>query len=177
MSTEVEVIRYFEEQNKVVELYAKGYRESDIQKQLGLERRKIDDHLAEFRDYAKQDRVIRERAKEVVLIVDQHYNDLSKGMHENVEEADLAGDYKAALSGRKMIADVEAKRVELLAKAGILADSTIGDQIAEQEENTKILVGILQNIAKKYPDVAKEISFELSKVSGKVEPVRVVDQK
>lgn len=171
MSSELEVIRYYEKQNEIVDLYVKGYRVIDIQKATGMKRDDIEKHLAEFRDYASQDKAIRERAKEVVLATDFHYASIVKELYSSVEAADLNDDYKARMTGLKLIADVEAKKVELLSKAGMLADNTIGDQIAETEKKQEILIGILRMISSKYPKIGMEISKELSKVTGTVEGV------
>lgn len=173
-NNELELQRLYEQQQSVVLLYTKGFNFNEIQKQTGLRRKEIERHLETFRDYAKQDKAIRERSKEIVLMVDAHYSHIINGMHGNVEQANLDGDYKASLGGYKMIADVEAKRVELLSKAGMLADSALGDQIAENEEKQKILIDILKDISEKYPKIGKEIADRLTQVTNTIQPVRVV---
>lgn len=172
-NAELELARYYQRQQDVVEQYAKGERVLDIQKTTGLPIKEIEQHLQEFREYAKQDRVIRERAKEIVLVVDQHYSDIIRRLHKAIEEANNADDYKAVMAGLKMTADAEAKRVELLAKAGVLADNTIGDQIAEAEEKQAILIGILKNVTGKCQHCKLEVAKELSRVTNKVEGVVV----
>lgn len=171
MSTELDTIRYFEDQNRIVKMHVKGVPIGDIQKATGLPRKQVEEHLAGFKKYAAQDKVIRERARGIVLELDTHYGMIIQDAYDAIEELKLKDDTKSVLSGLKIVADIEAKRMELLAKAGLLADNTMGDQIAESERKQEILVGILKGIAAKHPEIAREIAMELSKVSNEVEPI------
>lgn len=175
MTTELDVLRYQEEQEKIVSMRARGVPLSEIQKQTGLTRREVEQHLADFRDFARNDKYMVARSREVVLTVDQHYSDIIQRYYTALEEADLADDYKAKMTGLSALAKIESDRVEFLRKAGLIAESHVGDMVAAAEEKQAILVGILKNIAKKYPEVAREITYELSKVTGEVEPVRIVN--
>lgn len=171
MSTELETIKYFEEQNKIVSMYVKGSTLNEIQRMTGLTRAQVDHHLAEFKNYASQDKAIRTRAKGIVLELDTHYGMIISDAYDSIEELKLKDDPKSVLSGLKIVADIEAKRMELLSKAGLLAENTIGDQIAESERKQEVLVGILRGIAKKHPEIAREIGQELSKVTGDIEAI------
>jgi hypothetical protein len=173
MSTELEIIRAAEEQEKVVSMYARGKSLSDIQKQTGLKRSQIEQHLADFRDFARNDKFMVARSREVVLVVDKHYADIVDQFYDAIEEAKLKDDHKAVMSGLSSVAKIESDRVEFLRKAGLIAETHVGDMIADAEHKQEILVGILKRVAEKYPDVAREISVELSKVTGEVQPIRV----
>lgn len=175
MSTELEVQRHYERMEEIVKLYAQGNRLSDIQRITGLKRSEIEGHLKEFREYAEQDRVIRERAKEVVLVVDTHYSHIVGELYKAAEEADLNSDYKTKITALKTIADVEAKKVELLQKAGILAQNTIGDQIVESEKKQAALIKILKEVSSKCNNCKVEVAKRLSGVTGKIEPITVID--
>lgn len=171
--TEADIIRYYDEQNEIVLLHVKGHTVPEMVRLTGHSRKVIEKYLADFKEYAAQDKAIRLRAKDIVLSVDTHYADILKNLYKNVEAAEFNDDYKAALSGLKMIADTEAKRVELLAKAGLLADNTIGDMIAESEKKQSILVEILKEISRENPDIGRKIQKRLSEVTGKLEGVIV----
>lgn len=171
--TEADILRRYDEQQEVVLLYVKGHTVPEIMRLTGMKRLSVEEHLKDFRDYAAQDKVIRTRAKDIVLSVDTHYSDIIKALYRNIEAAEFKDDPKAAMAGLKMVADAEAKRVELLAKAGLLADNTIGDQIAEMERKQSILVEILREISRKHPDIGREIQGRLSDVTGKTEGVVV----
>lgn len=171
--TEADVLRRYDEQQEIVLLYVKGHTVPEIVRLTGMKRVLVEQHLQDFRDYAAQDRAIRTRAKDIVLSVDTHYSDIIKALYRNIEAAEFNSDPKAAMAGLKMVADAEAKRVDLLAKAGMLADNTIGDQIAEMERKQVILVEILREISRKHPSIGKEIQGRLSEVTGKTEGVVV----
>lgn len=171
--TEADIMRRYDEQQEIVLLYVKGHTVPEIVRLSGMKRTQVEEHLKDFREYASQDKAIRIRAKDIVLSVDTHYSDLIKGLYRNIEASEFKDDPKAAMSGLKMIADVEAKRVELLSKAGLLADNTIGDQIAESERKQAILVDILKDISKKYPNIGREIQGRLADITGRTEGVVV----
>lgn len=170
-----ELEEYAEQQAKIVSMHAKGYSDSEIRKETGLTLQKVREYLADFRDFARNDKYMAARSREVVLTVDQHYSDILKQMYESIDEAQINGDYKARMAGLKDVAKIESDRVAFLQKAGLVADNHVGDMIAQAEEQKEILVGILKNIARKYPDIAREIASELSKLTGKVEAVRIDD--
>jgi hypothetical protein len=171
--TEADILRSYDEQQEIVLLYVKGHTVPEIVRLTGMRRASVEKHLQDFRDYAAQDKVIRTRAKDIVLSVDTHYSDIIKALYRNIEAAEFKDDPKAAMAGLKMVADAEAKRVDLLAKAGLLADNTIGDQIAEMERKQAILVEILREISRKHPAIGREIQGRLSEVTGKTEGVVV----
>lgn len=171
--TEADVLRRYDEQQEIVLLYVKGHTVPEIVRLTGMARASVEQHLTDFRDFAAQDRAIRTRAKDIVLSVDTHYSDIIKAMYRNIEAAEFKDDPKAAMAGLKMVADAEAKRVDLLAKAGMLADNTIGDQIAEMERKQAILVEILKEITRKHPAIGREIQGRLSEVTGRTEGVVV----
>lgn len=171
--TEADILRRYDEQQEIVLLYVKGHTVPEIVRLTGMQRTKVEQHLADFRDYAAQDKAIRTRAKDIVLSVDTHYSDIIKALYRNIEAAEFNNDPKAAMAGLKMVADAEAKRVDLLAKAGMLADNTIGDQIAEMERKQAILVEILKEITRKYPNIGREIQGRLADVTGRTEGVVV----
>lgn len=171
--TEADVMKRYDEQQEIVLLYVKGHTVQEIVRLTGMRRVQVEEHLKDFREYAAQDKAIRTRAKDIVLSVDTHYSDIIKRLYTNIEALEFSGDPKAAMSGLKMVADAEAKRVELLSKAGLLADNTIGDQIAEMERKQQILVEILREITRKYPNIGREIQGRLSEVTGKTEGVVV----
>lgn len=172
-SNEAEIMRYYDDQGEVVLLHVKGHTVPEIVRLTGNNRRQVEKYLAEFKEYAAQDKAIRLRAKDVVLSVDTHYADIIKNLYKNVEAAEFNDDYKSAMTGLKMVADAEAKRVDLLAKAGLLADNTIGDMIAESEKKQSILVEILKEISRENPEIGRKIQKRLSEVTGKVEGVIV----
>lgn len=168
-----ELDEYAEEQAKIVGMHAKGYSESQIRKETGLTLHQVRQYLADFKDFARNDKYMSARSREVVLTVDQHYSEIIREMYDAIEEAKINGQTAVRIAGLKDVAKIENDRVAFLQKAGLVADNHVGDMIAQAEEQKEILIGILKNIAAKYPDIAREIASELSKLTGKVEAVRV----
>lgn len=168
MSTELDVLRHAELQDKVVSLYARSTKISEIVKQTGLTKRQVEDMLVDFKRYALQDRVLREMSRETVIKTREHYDDIIQQLYSAIALAEDSGDYKSHMQGLKMLADVEKQRVDFMQKAGMLADNEIGQQLVEAEERHTILIEILKKIMKKYPNVGLEIQDELAQVSGEV---------
>lgn len=170
-STELDVIRRAEKEAQVVSMYARACPVVQIVKETGLTKKQVDDLLAEFKQYAMQDKVLREMSRETVLKTRQHYDDLIQQLYSAVAYADDAGDYKAQMQGIKAIADIEKQRVDFMQKAGMLADNELGEQLMEAEHKHEIIIGILRLISKKYPDIGLEIQGMLKEATGVLEGV------
>lgn len=171
MSTELDIIRRAEQEAKVVSLYASTYPVSEIIKQTGLKKSEIDEILRGFREYAKQDKVLREMSRETVLKTAYHYDQLIQKLYDAVAIANDNGDYKAEMSGIKAIADIEKQRVDFMQKAGMLADNEIGDQLIESERKQQLIIDILKDISKQYPKIGLEIQVRLKELTGVLEGV------
>lgn len=171
MTTELDVIRRAEQEDKVISMYARAYTPSQISKSTGLTVKEINQVLASFKQYAMQDKVLREMSRETVLKTRQHYDDLINQMYAAVELAESEGDYNAVMKGIKAIADIEKQRVDFMQKAGMLADNEIGDQLIESERKQQIILDILRELSKKYPKIGLEFQERLREVTGVVEGV------
>jgi hypothetical protein len=178
MSTELDIVKYAQQQDKVVSLWARGHKVSDIMSQTGLQKRQVDEMIADYKKYAQQDRFIREMSRDTLIKTRQHYDDILEQMYSAVAEAEDAGDYKTRIQGLKSIADIENQRVNFMQKAGMLADNEIGSQLAEYEQNQEIIMNILKKVAKEHPEVGLYIQTELSRITGVIEgvPSERVDQ-
>ena len=71
----------------------------------------------------------------------------------------------------KLIADIEAKRIEMLNKAGVLEANSMADQIIETERKQAILVEILRDVTAKCQNCKWEVAQRLSEVTGRVEQI------
>jgi myo-inositol catabolism protein IolC len=171
MSTELDVIRHAELQQTVLSMYASCKPIIEIVKATGLTKRQIDDMLVDYKQYAMQDKVLREMSRETVLKTRQHYDDLINRMYDVLAEADDNGDYKTKQTTIKAIADIEKQRVDFMQKAGMLADNELGEQLMEAERKHDIIIGILRDISKRYPDVGLEIQDALRQATGVLEGV------
>lgn len=166
MSTELDVIRYHEKMDEVVSLYARGAKPSEIIRETGVSKKDLDKMLADFRDYSLQDKALRERARETLLKTQLHYDAIVAEMYEAMQDAKLSGKTREWIAANKAIADIEKQRVDFMQKAGMMVDNELSEQLIEHERKQQIMVDILQDISKKYPDVGREIQKRLSEVAG-----------
>jgi len=158
-------------QQKILDRYVKGESEQSIARALGLKRVEVKEHLDEWRQVAVNNPAIMDRAKEALAAMDKHYNMIIEGLWESVEEA--GDDYKAKGALYKNLADIEAKRQEVLQKAGILNDNEISDQLAEAEEQFEKIKTILREVSSKCPRCRQEIAERMKELSGKEDPLVV----
>jgi intein-encoded DNA endonuclease-like protein len=171
MSNELDVIRQAEKESQVISLYASTYDTAHIIKETGLKKSQIEEILRSYRQYAMQDKVLREMSRETVIKTKLHYDQLIQKMYDAVAVANDNGDYKSEMQGVKAIADIEKQRVDFMQKAGMLADNEIGDQIVESERKQRIIIDILKDISKQYPKIGLEIQERLKEVTGVLEGV------
>lgn len=174
MSTDIEVADGFDRMNKVVELTLKGFSPSDIAKELEMKRAEVLNLIDEWKDYAKNDKSIQERARESLVAADQHFAMLINKAWETVEQSDSVADLRSKVASLKLVSDIQSKQMEMLQKAGLLDNEEIGARIAESEEKQEILVGILRDVTSKCPNCRKEVASRLSRISGTVEPIHII---
>jgi bacterioferritin (cytochrome b1) len=174
MAKEIELLDRYEQINAVAQMYIKGTTNpTTIAKELGIKRAEALDLIAEWRDIAKSNDDIREQASEALQAGIQHYSMIVERFWETVEQADTNQDYKTKNAVLKNIADVEAKKIDMLQKAGLYDDASIGDELAEMEEKQAILVSILKEVTSNCDHCKIEVARRLSKVTGKAEPVTI----
>lgn len=174
MAKDIELLDRYEQINKVAQMYIKGTTNpTTISKELGIKRAEAISLIEEWRDIARGNDDIREQAAEALQQGIQHYSIIVERFWETVEQADVAADYKTKNSVLKNIADVEAKKIDMLQKAGLYDDASMGDELAEMEEKQAILISILKEVTASCDHCKLEVARRLSKVTGKAEPVDV----
>lgn len=171
---EIELAGQFDQMNKVVEELLKGNTPNQIAKSQGLTRVQVENHIKTWKEFVQDNKAIRERAKEALAGADEHYNLLIKESWDTVNEANNTGELGVKNVAIKIIADIEAKRIDMLNKAGVLEDSSMADQILESERKQEVLVGILKDVTANCDKCKWEVSKRLSEVTGKLEAV-VID--
>ncbi|UUG69416.1 hypothetical protein SEA_SHAM_81 [Streptomyces phage Sham] len=174
MAKDIELLDRYEQINKVAQMYIKGTTNpTTISKELGIKRAEAISLIEEWREIARGNDDIREQAAEALQAGIQHYSMIVERFWETVEQADVAADYKTKNAVLKNIADVEAKKIDMLQKAGLYDDAAMGDEIAEMEEKQAILISILKEVTANCDHCKLEVARRLSKVTGKAEPVNV----
>jgi hypothetical protein len=173
--SEIEVAGQFDQMNKVVEELLKGNTPAQIARNLELTRVQVDTHIKTWKVFVHDNNAVRERAKEALAGADEHYNMLIKEAWKTVEQADAQEALNVKSQTLKLIADIEAKRIDMLNKAGVLEDNSMADQILETERKQDILVGILKDVTSNCDHCKWEVSRRLSQVTGQLEAVEVND--
>lgn len=152
MAKELEQIDRWKLQNDVVTLYLKGEMPWNIAKLLSMKTPEVKSILDDWRKYAQNDTEIKGRAREALIGMDEHYNMIIKKLWESVDECDLSGDIKTKASILKSIADIEAKRLDSLQKAGLLDDQKLGDQVAETNAKLEAVKQLLKEVPAQCPN-------------------------
>lgn len=173
MDNEIEVAGKFDQMNKVVEELLKGNTPAAIARNLELTRVQVENHIQTWKEFVHNNNAIRDRAKEALAGADEHYNMLIKEAWVTVNQADAADALSVKAQTLKLISDIEAKRIDMLNKAGVLEDNSMADQILESERKQDILVGILKEVTAKCEHCKWEVSKRLSEVTGQIEAVIV----
>lgn len=171
MDNSVELAGQFDQMNKVVEELLKGNSPAQIARTLELTRLQVDNHIKTWKVFVHDNNAIRERAKEALAGADEHYNMIIKEAWNTINQADAQDALSVKSQTLKLIADVEAKRIDMLNKAGVLEDNTLADQLLETERKQDVLVGILKDVTANCDHCKWEVSRRLSQVTGQVEAV------
>ncbi len=174
MTTDNEIVQHLDEINKVVEEYLKGNDPTSISKQLEMPRTRVVAHLNEWRIMASANDAIRARAKEALVGADTHYTKLINQAYEVIDEAGLTSNLSAKNTAIKLVMDIEAKRIDMLQKAGLLENKELAEEMVEIERRQEVLVGILRDIASEHPEVRDLIMSRLSTVAKEGEVITVV---
>ena len=173
MDNEIEVAGQFDQMNKVVEELLKGNSPAQIVRSLGLTRVQVDNYIDAWKGFVHDNTAIRERAKEALAGADEHYNMLIKEAWDVVNEAGVAAELNTKNAALKLIADIEAKRIDMLNKAGVLENDSMASEILESERKQELLVNILKEVTANCDKCKWEVARRLSEVTGQVEAVSV----
>lgn len=168
MSAELDLVKHLDLVNKVASEYLKGNDPTEISNSLDIPRVKVVNLLNDWRSMVANNEAIHSRAREALVGADQHYSSLIKKSYEVIDSADMSSNLSAKTAAIKLIADIEARRIDMLQKAGLLDNKEIAEQITQMEQKQEILIKILKEVATKYPDARDEIMRRLSEIKNEV---------
>jgi hypothetical protein len=174
MSTEDNLIEHLDKVNKVVEEYLKGSEATQISKELDIPRQKVVTYINEWKQMASDNAAIRARAKEALVGADTHYNKLINKAYEVIDDATTTANLSAKTAAIKLVLDIEARRIDMLQKAGLLENKELAEEMLEIERKQEVLVNILKDIASEHPQIRDEIMRRLSSVSKDKEVITIV---
>lgn len=172
LSNEIELRERIEIMDKIANLWITGTRNpGTIAKQLKMSRAEVLEYIEEYKAIIRDDDEVKARAKEALYEADSALHLVNE---ENWGIVKVEMDNKVKATVLKNIADIEAKRVELLQKAGLYDDAALGDELAAMEEKQQILIGIIKEVTSHCPSCKIEVARRLAKVTGQPSPV-VID--
>jgi NADH:ubiquinone oxidoreductase subunit E len=174
MSTEDNLIEHLDKVNRVVEEYLKGSEATQISKELDIPRQKVVGYINEWKQMASDNAAIRARAKEALVGADTHYNKLISKAYEVIDDATTTANLSAKTAAIKLVLDIEARRIDMLQKAGLLENKELAEEMLEIERKQEVLVNILKDIASEHPQIRDEIMRRLSAVSKDKEVITIV---
>lgn len=166
----------FEQMNQVVELWVRNVNPTKIAKELGIRRVDVLEHIDTWKKTAVGSDRMRNRVEELLATTDEHYSDLIREARKNLDE--INGQLEPGhqmLAQRtatiKVIADLEATRIDIMQKAGLLDMNEMGDQMAEIEDKQRKLMAILQEVSAQCPNCKNEVARRISQITGKAQPL------
>lgn len=162
-------------------LFVQSKNETQIAKELGIPRKNVVEHIKEWRESAQGSTFMKERVTDLLALFDEHNSRIIAEYYKIVKEVNdaLAGaDTKevASLLGQKnqalsKILDSEAKRIDVLQKAGLLEAADLGDQFADQEAKQQQLMDILREVSYDCSRCKMEVANRLAAITGKAEVI------
>lgn len=170
-----DLVKHLDDVNAVASEYLKGMNPTDISRELDIPRSRVMSLLSDWRKMAASNEAIHARAREALAAMDQHYGTLIKKAYEVIEVADQNANLGAKTTAIKLIADIEAKRLDMLHRAGLLDNKEIAEELATMERKHEIIMNILKDIAAKYPEIRNDVMSRLSEASRSSEVVVIDD--
>lgn len=167
-----DLVQQVDEMNDVIGLLMKQYNPTQIARQLDIPRARVLSHIDNWKNYVSNEADIKEKAKETLARVDEHYNQIIKELWKQYEEADSNAAVKDATGALKVLAQVEKDRANLYQAAGITADDKLTEQLMETERRQEILMQVLREID--CPKCRVQIRKRLAEVTNQAEVIEVV---
>jgi hypothetical protein len=171
VSNETDLVKHLDLVNSVASEYLKGSDASEISRSLAIPRARVVHLLDDWRKLASNNEAIHARAREALAGADQHYSGLIKKAYEVIESADQSANLGAKTTAIKLIADIEAKRLDMLHRAGLLDNKEVAEELASMEKKHEVLINILNDVSSKHPEIRDEILYRLSEVTRGLEVV------
>lgn len=156
----------------------KGLSEFQTARKVGLKVVEVRALWQQYKERLEADTFARDAARDHLNLMVKQYDELIARLHQNLDDLSVL-EYDEKISAQintttKNIGEMQAKRVDLLQKAGLLDAHDLGDELAEREEREAMILDILRN------DLCTECQIhvrdKLTRLSGNVEGT-VVDSE
>jgi hypothetical protein len=166
-----DLVKHLDDVNAVAAEYLKGLDSAQISRELDIPRTRVNALLNDWRQLASSNEAIHARAREALAGADQHYSSLIRKAYEVIDSADQISNLGAKTTAIKLITDIEAKRIDMLQRAGLLDNKEIAEELSVMERKHEILINILKDVAQNHPEIRNEIMTRLSEASRSSEVV------
>jgi hypothetical protein len=168
--SEIEIVDRMESINRVAEEFLRGNTNpAAIAKITGMKKTEVQEYLDEWKTIIHSDRQVQIRDREALSGADQHYSMLIKEAWAVVEEADRSAQLSQKTAALKLIADIQAKQMDMLQKAGMLDNNELAEKVVETEDKQKLLVEIIRDTVSACERCKPLVFGKLSKVTGQAE--------
>ena len=173
-NNELELLHeHMDEMNAIMVEKWKGKTISEIAAALKKPRQRVKEMIDEWGAVASRNDVVRTRAREALATADAHYSKLVGHAYEVMEDADSNANLTAKTNAIKLIADMEARRIDMLQKSGLLENKELADEMMETQKRQKALESILKEVVADCSHCRTEVLNRLSAMSGPDEAVVV----
>lgn len=167
----------FKQMESVASHMLKGHTEFKTARDLGLKVVEVRALWDSYKERLENDSFSRDAARDHLNLMIVQYDNLLTGLHANLNDLDdLVYDEKISaqrVATARTIADLQAKRVDLLQKAGLLDQGDLGDELAEREKQEAALLDILRNDL--CDNCRAVVAVKLQKISKQVEVTEVFE--
>lgn len=161
----------------IVKLKAQGQNFTAIAKALGIKRAEAIALYDQWNVVATSDPVVRQMGRDAVAEMNEHFNVLLVEQHDVIEEAKMIDGHeglKIRNTALKNSAEISAKRVDFLQRAGLIEDAAMAEQLAQMDEKAQAIKELLQNVAREYPQTREMITTGLGRIFNQPTGVVVV---
>lgn len=178
----------FEHMEEVAKRHLKGHSALKIARDMGIKVVEVTHNIEQWREIVRADMDSRDAARDHLNEMVQRFEGLIAVLSKNLDdlrEYDYESSSKTAskfeaISGQinttvRNIADLDAKRVDLLQKAGLLDNAELGNELAEREAREEALINILRNDL--CADCRMTVARKLQAITNQVEAVAVYDHE
>lgn len=160
---------------KVVDLDLQGNTPAAIAKQLKIGRLEVKKLLEDYRLALSQDVEARDLARDYLFKMSTHFDKLINIAYDHMDNVNML-DFNHQVAGRKaevikLIAELEAKRLDAMQKAGLLDAADTTAEIKEIQDKQSRLIDIIRS--QLCPSCRNKVAYELSKITGQAEVVSV----
>lgn len=179
----------FVHMEEIAKRHLKGHSPLKIARDLSIKIVEVNKNVDMWREIVQKDMDSRDAARDHLNEMVARFTSLIKVLNDNLETLQAINDkgdederFKnskfEAISAQinttvRNIADLDAKRVDLLQKAGLLDNVELGNELAEREAREEALIEILRNDL--CPDCRMVVARKLQAITNQVEAVVVYD--